>query len=246
MNLDHLLRLANETRWDQQKDGMKSYSRAQALIQDPGCKWAMENRNWATLRARVGELWGKGPTGNRYLSSASVLLRTWEEHGGPPTPTLRKFPESAARVSCPTEEEVTELLGRAQDPLRSVLQVLLDTGIRFSELSRLEIKGEAALLGTTKNGEPRWIPLTERAGAALLRLVGQRYSESSLRKDLKALTHYTFHDFRRYCITRLLSRGVPLAVVAKWAGHKSIATTMRYAQLGDSDLIKAKEALERA
>jgi integrase len=56
---------------------------------------------------------------------------------------------------------------------------------------------------------------------------------------------FVVHALRHTCASRLIQRGVPLAVVQKWMGHKAIQTTLRYAHLAPDSLRVAMEALEQ-
>lgn len=56
-----------------------------------------------------------------------------------------------------------------------------------------------------------------------------------------------FHDLRHTCITRLLERGVPLAVVASlmgWSPATTARMAKRYAHFGDSAHRRAMETLD--
>lgn len=51
------------------------------------------------------------------------------------------------------------------------------------------------------------------------------------------------HILRHTCATRLVQRGVPVMVVMKWMGHKSLKTTQRYTHLMQDDLHAAMKVL---
>jgi len=55
---------------------------------------------------------------------------------------------------------------------------------------------------------------------------------------------FVVHSLRHTCASRLIQRGVPLAVVQKWMGHRAIQTTLRYAHLAPDNFKVALEALE--
>ena len=52
------------------------------------------------------------------------------------------------------------------------------------------------------------------------------------------------HICRHTCASRLVQKGVPLTVVMKWMGHKSMQTTLRYAHLCDKNLEQARDILQ--
>ena len=86
--------------------------------------------------------------------------------------------------------------------------------------------GKSLILGT-KNGNPNTKllfalkTLARRAKLNCSRCEGCK----SKRRECKA---YTLHKFRRSYITTLLRNGIDLRTVQAYAGHKDIASTMRY------------------
>lgn len=56
----------------------------------------------------------------------------------------------------------------------------------------------------------------------------------------------SFHSFRHTCASRLVMAGVPLYTVMKVLGHRTIATTQRYAHLMPSSMRSALEKLEKS
>jgi len=105
---------------------------------------------------------------------------------------------------------------------------------------------------TSKTGEPREVPLTKAGRAALKTLQRKRGAVPlkgsdpvwpeffdkpdrvegrfrRLRKHVAGFESLSIHDLRHGFCSRLAQRSVPLPTIAALAGHKSIATTMRYA-----------------
>jgi integrase len=58
------------------------------------------------------------------------------------------------------------------------------------------------------------------------------------------ITSVKFHDLRATFITRMLSQGVPLAVVMAIVGHSSIKTTQAYLRLAGLELKGATDKLD--
>lgn len=159
--------------------------------------------------------------------------------------------------------------------MADAVTLLLDTGMRASELLNVwkqdyqrGDKGRPDVLLVcgvdgkgTKNGEFRSVPLTERSSALVKRRIkeatGKRLFDMSyeqLRQGWDRVRHdmgmmddaqFTLHVTRHTCVSRLVRGGVPLPTVQKWAGHKTINTTMRYAHLYPADLFVGVDALER-
>jgi len=51
------------------------------------------------------------------------------------------------------------------------------------------------------------------------------------------------HSFRHSTATRLVKKGVNLAIVKKFLGHKSLTTTLKYTHVEDADLQIASKLL---
>jgi len=56
---------------------------------------------------------------------------------------------------------------------------------------------------------------------------------------------FTFHVTRHTCATRLVEANVHLRTIQKWLGHKTIETTLRYAQVSEGVLAAALTTLEK-
>jgi integrase len=208
---------------------------------------------------------GKAPaTINRKLSALSSILRVAYENGD-----LAKFPhfhgwqqEPGGRLRWLSEEEETKLVNffidhGMMDHLNA-MAVLIDTGLRPSELWRVElahITGNVLMVAKTKTGRPRCVPLTRRA-LLILTSRGARpfprdnqWMERGWDKAKRALglaadKEFLVYTLRHTCASRLLQRGTPLATLSQWLGHASLKTTMRYAHLSVSNLQQAMQVLE--
>ena len=128
--------------------------------------------------------------------------------------------------------------------------VYIETGMRLSELTALE-KDDIQWLGRyltvrdPKNGQERDVPVTERCERALKKLIelfGRKKLVVPINSDnvsanlnlyLKdaGLKGLTVHCLRHTFITRRIAEGVPTMVVKELAGHKSVATTEKYAKV---------------
>jgi hypothetical protein len=70
-------------------------------------------------------------------------------------------------------------------------------------------------------------------------LLAQRKTRNGLIVELRAIctelgiAYRRVHGLRHSWVTRLLSHGVPLALVQRMAGHRSIATTQQYIDVAD-------------
>jgi integrase len=161
---------------------------------------------------------------------------------------------NAARIRFLDDGESKRLLnacGHDTDIGRLVTAGLL-TGCRYGELGRLVVEDFHAKAGTiqvrvSKSSKPRHVALTvegqqffarqclnKRSGDVLLPFKDRRWSKSDQERPMleacKAarLTGVSFHILRHTYASRLVMRGVPLAVVAAQLGHSSIAMVERH------------------
>ena len=148
----------------------------------------------------------------------------------------------------------------------------IDTGIRPSEARGIhsrdirkddqlgwvvDVKMVKDVSGTTL---PRTLPLTERAYSAYQKLDNgsvypfAKFTKQEIRKNwdwvraASGHTHVADKDFvfyltRHTCASRMVQRGISLAVVQKWMGHRTIQTTLIYAKLIPTNLLDARDAL---
>lgn len=206
---------------------------------------------------------------NRKLSPLRILLeaarkRKWLVE----TPELPHWKEGKGRVRFFTDDEECELdrmtrtIGCYSEA--DLWVFLQDTGARVGEALKLEwqdVTNTQVSFVDTKNGETRTVPLTKRVKEILgvLKHWGKlkrpfpitypevRHTWDRVRVLLGKAEddQWVIHTLRHTCASRLVQRGVPLIVVMKWLGHKSIQMTMRYAHLAPSNLDEAVLALDR-
>jgi integrase len=209
-----------------------------------------------------------GSTVNRKLSHLRMMLKTAHERDWittlPKVPTRR---EGKHRIRWINEAEELKVLTTCThlglDELRDFIIVAIDTGFRRGELLGLEPRDIFNGLlhlheGETKTDKARSVPATSRVAEILARRSNQRrifnLTEPALRHQWRVLRQamkleddpqFVVHMLRHTCASRLVQRGVPLAVVQKWMGHSNIQTTLRYAHLAPESLMVGKEALEQ-
>ena len=175
---------------------------------------------------------------------------------------MRPLREPQGRVRCLDNAERHRLLDAcAQSPQRFLLPVVvlaLATGARKQELLSLtwrdvDLPRERLVLLVTKTGEPRSVPLTGRARAALQTLAKVRHLHTTLvlpRRDGAApidirhawqqavrqagLTDFRFHDLRHCCASYLAMHGASLLDIAAVLGHKTLQMVQRYAHLTEA------------
>ncbi|MCC5858640.1 MAG: site-specific integrase [Ectothiorhodospiraceae bacterium] len=209
---------------------------------------------------------------NRKLACLSKILTEAEIKGKiPKKPRIRRQREMVGRIRWLDDLEEAVLLQLLRQwelhDQADCVEVLIDTGMRPSELRRVMVRdvdfeGGFVRVWETKNYEPRSIPMTSRVTAIMARRVAQKqprdvlfpYDKEWLRRhwdrarSVKGLMddpQFVPYVCRHTCASRLVKGGVPLGVIQKWMGHKSIQMTMRYAHLSPTDLLRGVPVLER-
>jgi integrase len=209
-----------------------------------------------------------GQTVNHKVSHLSKMLTTAMEQGWlKAMPRLPRRKPGKHRVRWMDEAEESKALTLCRQlelhQLHDLIVVAVDTGFRRSELLGLHrndyTNGMLHLhAGQTKTDKARAVPVTQRVADVLSRRAGGLkffdLTFHQLRKqwwDLKTAmgleddSQFCVHMLRHTCASRMVQRGVPLAVVQAWMGHSSITTTMRYAHLAPSSLQEGRIALEQ-
>src|SRR5574337_790020 len=202
-------------------------------------------------------------TVHRYLSSISAALR-WaykRKHiAAMPAIPWPKVTETPKRFFTLEDEQAVcrDLLEHGHIDHALVVRILSQTGLRAGELFRLRpdsIANGFVLVGDwqggTKNGETRYVPISEPMAVALRSLLERGLpTYRSLWRCLKASCgragvdpRKTLHKLRHTTATRLVKGGVPLPVIQRYLGHKDIKTTMGYVSIESHDLTQASEAL---
>lgn len=214
------------------------------------------------------DIGNSGSTINRKISALSLMLKTAvDQKWLVSIPKLPRKREGAHRIRWMDEAEEGLVLKKCAelglDDLRDFIIVAVDTGFRRSELLGFKSKDFSKGLlhlhaGATKSDDARAVPATKRVTEVLtkrrhLDKPFGMFNGHSLRwqwdrlRDLMGLTddpQFVPHMLRHTCASRLVQRGIQLAVVQKWMGHKNIATTLRYAHLAPETLNQAMRALE--
>ncbi len=218
--------------------------------------------------AQLQESGNANGTINRKLAALSKMLTVAQQRGKlDKKPHIERQDEAQHRIRfLSRDEELTSLSILDQwgkDEHSEVFCVLIDTGMRESELWRVEARDfdeRVISIWKTKNQKARSIPMTSRVGDIMLRRAsiyprgplfpfdnnwfGHTWDKMKAHMGLQQDEQFVPYALRHTCISRLVQRGVPLKVVQEWAGHKIITTTMRYAHLCPTNLLDAVKVLE--
>ena len=219
-------------------------------------------------------------TVRHYLISLSHLLtiavKDWEWLHENPMNKVTKPKPAPGRQRFLTEEERNALLGEAQKSrcpvLYPILVLALSTGMRRGEIMNLRIKdldipNQKIKLETTKNDEPRSIPLRGLALKLISDIYHQRKNstlsdllfpspttplkpydiETAWQACLKRanVKEFRFHDNRHTNASIHAAQGRTLLEIGQSLGHKSSQTTKRYAHLTYDHTAKMIEELDR-
>lgn len=222
-------------------------------------------RDKATGAARFKDLGPRKPaTLNRLRSALSALLRhakrqRWLPRGWVnPVLEVEAQPEHNARTRFLTDAERERLLRAcrlsALKKLHLLVLMALTTGARRGELLALTfgdldlVKG-TAYVRTSKNGQPRVLPLTAPVLAEIQRLgvkddavllFHSRYDrdkkmrfETAWRRALAqaGIEDFRFHDLRHSTASLLAREGASLFEVGFVLGHRDVKSTARYSHL---------------
>lgn len=222
-------------------------------------------------RRRLGN---GGGTINRKLAVLSKALRLAQLNNViDRMPHIPKQKEGQNRIRFLTHDEEHQILGWMRHfgmpDHADAFAVFLDTGMRMSELWRLQPKDVNWTTGLitlweTKGGKPRSIPMTSRVRSTLKRRLHDhggffdydarpdrmndwyRKGWEKVRRAMRMThdPHFVPYVTRHTCCSRLVQSGVDLVRVQTWMGHSSIQTTMRYAHLAPDALSDLARVLE--
>ncbi len=172
-----------------------------------------------------------------------------------------------------TVSETRKMLNALRVPrMRAAAIVGYSCGLRRSEIVSLSVDWITAEAGSLhihnpKGGVDRVVPLPERTLAVLRdywrwqRPSGNLFFESpqgrgrvlsgeAIRMAIKSAAKSVginrpicLHTLRHCYASHLLERGVALPLIQRWLGHKSINTTMVYAQLTPESIQRGRSAL---
>ena len=199
-------------------------------------------------------------TYNRYKAAASVVFNyACRQYNLTTNPVglIPSKPEDNHRVRYLSALERKRLLAACKEAswpkLYLLVLIAITTGARRGELlglrwNDIDFERQTAYVKTSKNGQPKVLPLTN---AVVKELTSFRLQDSCLifnseikpdkafcfnKQWSKALTlaevsNFRFHDLRHTTASYLAQSGASLLEIADVLGHKQISVTKRYAHL---------------
>ena len=250
--------LADKTRdgWGGSKAFSTADENSALVVKFFGKDAAVASIDVAEVRRFVAALYVVGNSGgtvNRKLAALSKMLK-WATHNGllASMPRVARQKEGKGRERTINAPEETQILALFQvlglDKFYRLTAFLIDTGARVSEALGLDpvdvvtvmvnkVPTTFATFRDTKNGSDRRIPLTARAVTCFGKegFVGIPYWEyraAWVKMQAKlgpAYSDVVIHTLRHTCATRLAANpATTTALLMRWMGHRTVATTMRY------------------
>lgn len=264
---------ANRVAWSKAVSGDKMRSLAREAVDFYGAAMPLHQIDTNALDHWVLALEARGLSDgsiNHRLAAVSRIMTIAMQRGGllakPLIPRKKQY-ESRMRVVTVREEiEIQAHLRQLGYDLHAdAIVILIDTGMRLSELLRLresdiDFTSGVVHVWQTKNRIQRGILMTRRVRDRLRRrLTGHPskrifpfsydafygvWDRLRARMKLSEDREFTAHALRHTCASRLVQKGISLQVVQNWMGHKSYRSTLRYAHLAPPNLHHARAALE--
>jgi integrase len=215
------------------------------------------------LRDDLLKLGRSGETINHYFNTISKLFQMLEGDWDLPIPNpikgIRRMPcpqGRTKRVNASVEEQLLLSCRKLSLPLlSSIIEFAIQTGMRRGELMGLnwvdiDLPNRKAYLHTSKNGEPRQVPLTQRA-VAVLQSLGKKDEGKVFPMSMNVLRNHfervradcksnwntaginpfdglRFHDLRHEALSRLSDAGLNVIELSYISGHKTLGMLKRY------------------
>ena len=176
-----------------------------------------------------------------------------------------KFYKEQPRLRFLEREEITKLIDNSTEPLKSIIIIALNTGMRRGEIFNLkwhdiDFSRGIISLYETKNGEQRKVPMNEQVKKAIIAVRKtpdspyvfcneEKRPYCDIRKSFftackkSRITDFHFHDLRHTFASQLVMSGIDLNTVRELLGHKTIEMTLRYAHLSPDFKKRAVEIL---
>ncbi|MBX9629568.1 MAG: tyrosine-type recombinase/integrase [Burkholderiales bacterium] len=222
---------------------------------------------------------------NKYIATLASLLNFALDKGlidfhPMKAGQVKKLEENGGRRRILTGEEEERLYTAAKasawPAMYAYIRMLMTTGARRSEIlnlrwEQIDLDRSIAVLGTTKNGRPRALPLVSDvkellADAAKVKPLKGDFvffdprdperplnvdkvweavrKEAGLWNDRSdPLERVVLHTTRHTAVTKLLRGGANLAQAAAVSGHQTLAMLKRYEHLAAQDVVDVAEKL---
>lgn len=204
----------------------------------------------------------------KFLKTSGIITTDPADDLGHPT-----FESKPPRILSKLEYRALRDAARGDIRMSAVIEILLQTGIRIGELSKLfvedihlEVENPHIYIRPQEGTVERTIPLTKPAIEALQKYLEIRPKTANkalfvtktgrpllVRNIRTAIDRYfrlagikgaKVNDLRHTWVTHQLQSGISLTLVSKLAGHKRVSTTEKYLQYVPSRTSEDKAKLE--
>lgn len=212
----------------------------------------------------------------RYISSLShlftVAYKEWDFVSDNPVKKISKPSENAPRERYLSTDECKNIFLACKESrckvLPAIFAIALTTGMRYGEImglrwDNIDIFEQVIKLKTSKNGQPRHVPLKGKALDLVTKMSMYREQISGLlfpspndpKRPYDIRTAWNaaikranikdchFHDIRHTTASHLMMGGKGLHDVAVLLGHKDLQSTKRYSHLSNEYKSKMVEEL---
>jgi len=185
--------------------------------------------------------------------------------------THPKYEVAPPRVLSKLEYRALRDASRDDVRLSSIIEMLLQTGVRIGELSNLQIddvdlKKKQVLIRPYESRDERTVPLSDAAAKAIeaylavrpksddktlfLTKTGNPFLVRNIRTavdryfKIAGIENAKVNDLRHTFIIHQLRAGTPITYVSKLVGHKRLSTTEKYLKLIEGTVEKDNVKLE--
>lgn len=280
LTIREAFRLMEKTLWRDKKDLKGLALNADMVMRKIGYDTPVRDITTADLNEAVSE-WQQedgmsNATVNRKMAALSVTLRAAFEGKLTGKEELDKLPhiprlrEGRGRIRVLSSQEVEGIrefvsqLDKSQEDMGWIIEMLLDTGCRVSEIGDCYVRDYKPETGqfhiwVNKGDRPRTLPLTGRARDIME--MARLDAEGNVREDSELMfqgftkhrmrhiwdklrTHmrlqgdreFVPHCMRHTVATKLLEGGAGVYEVKEWLGHASVTMTERYIHMESGKL----------
>jgi integrase len=225
----------------------------------------------------------------RYMAVLShafnVAVKEWQWMTESPMNRVSKPKVNNERMRYLADDEQVRLLDAAKKSqnmfLYTILITALSTGMRYSEIMNLRWRDilldekddfGLILLKTTKNGEPRGVPVVKNACVAITTLRQKHAAQHRGRVKVDSLLfpseddpetpveirkawdtalrraeigNFRFHDLRHTAASYLAMEGATAPEIAEILGHKSLQMVKRYSHFNKAHIAKVMSRMNQ-
>jgi integrase len=204
-------------------------------------------------------------TANRYFSLIRAIInlaiKKNKYHGINPCTAVERGQENPSRLRYLLEKDIQLIIDTSKDKVREVIACALMTGMRKSEILRIEwpnvdLYADTIHLLMSKSGKPREIPILPALKQLLLSMGPKEFGKvfditsAALRYGFEKVIKKTgikdfhFHDLRHTFASHYMMRGGIITDLQHILGHANLAMTLKYAHLSPHHMRKAIQVMD--